>query len=125
MIVSVQNDHDTTWFFSPVIAWTCTEISAAIIALSLPALRAIFGFLKKKRSTGDCSNGTGHGGPPIGLSSVSGKEQGRFEWERKRSRVYDYDETVDTAVECSRSESREILWGGDQKIRVTETVDVD
>lgn len=38
MIVSVEHEDDATWYFSPVIAWTCAEISAAIIALSLPAL---------------------------------------------------------------------------------------
>ncbi|KAL4944307.1 hypothetical protein BDV06DRAFT_233621 [Aspergillus oleicola] len=132
MIVSVQNATDATWFFSPVIAWTCAEISAAIIALSLPALRAIFGFLKEQRSTRDASasysnsnsNGTG-----IGLDDVSkswDRERKDRSKIRARSGVYDYEDGVDADVECARSTSQEGLFDArDRKIRVTETVDVD
>ncbi|KAL4796253.1 hypothetical protein BDV19DRAFT_361281 [Aspergillus venezuelensis] len=134
MIVSVQNAKDATWFFSPVIAWTCAEVSAAIIALSLPALRAIFGFLKEQRSARDASasyptsnsnsNGTG-----IGLDDVSRSRERERKVRSKvraRSRVYDYEDSVDGDVECSRSTSQEGLFDArDRRIRVTETVDVD
>ncbi|KAL2821327.1 hypothetical protein BDW59DRAFT_164210 [Aspergillus cavernicola] len=120
MIVSVQHPADATWYFSPVIAWTCAEISAAIIALSLPALRAIFGFLKEKHSTRDQSNS--HGSTGIGLNSVQRSGKVRV---FQGSGVYRHTVEVDGA----RSPSQEVLWDtmrGDQRvIRVTENVDVD
>ncbi|KAF9893434.1 hypothetical protein FE257_010746 [Aspergillus nanangensis] len=118
MIVSVQHPEDATWYFSPVIAWTCAEISVAIIALSLPALRAIFGFFKEHRSTRDQSYS--HGSGAIGLDSVprSGK-----------ARIFHGNDVYEntTEVDCTRSTSQEVLWGGEghRKIQVTETVDVD
>ncbi|KAL4949780.1 hypothetical protein BDW69DRAFT_197797 [Aspergillus filifer] len=134
MIISVQNATDATWFFSPVIAWTCAEISAAIIALSLPALRAIFGFLKEQRSTRDASNPNSNShsntnGTEIALDDVSRSRERERRVRckvRTRSRVYDYEDGVDGDVECSRSTSQEGLFAArDRKIRVTETVDVD
>jgi hypothetical protein len=117
MIVSVEHEKDATWYFSPVIAWTCAEISAAIIALSLPALRPIFGFLKEHRSTRDQSYSNGSGG--IGLDSVS----------RKRPRIFHGSDAYEntTEIDCARSPSQEALWDReiDQKIRVTDTVDVE
>lgn len=116
MIVSVEHEDDATWYFSPVIAWTCAEISAAIIALSLPALRAVFGFLKEHRLKRDQSYSNGSGN--IGLHSVS----------RKKPRIFHgstaYENT--TEIDCARSPSQEALWDreSDQKIRVTDTVDV-
>lgn len=117
MIVSVEHENDATWYFSPIIAWTCAEISTAIIALSLPALRAIFGFLKEHRSTRDQSYSNSSGG--IDLDSVS----------RKKPRIFHgsnaYDNT--TEIGCVRSPSWEALWDGetDQKIQVTDTVNVE
>ncbi|KAJ5449455.1 uncharacterized protein N7458_005904 [Penicillium daleae] len=116
MIVSVEHEDDATWYFSPVIAWTGAEISAAIIALSLPALRAVFGFLKEHRLKRDQSYSNGPGS--IGLNSVS----------RKKPRIFHgstpYENT--TEIDCARSPSQEGLWDreSDQKIRVTDTVDV-
>lgn len=118
MIVAVQHPEDATWFFSPVIAWTCAEISAAIIALSLPALRAIFGFVKERRSTKDQSYSNGSEG--IGLESVPRAFKPRL---FRGSDIYE--NTVE--VDCARTPSREALWDGgvDQKIRVTDTIDID
>ncbi|KAJ5636606.1 uncharacterized protein N7484_009919 [Penicillium longicatenatum] len=118
MIVSVNHADDATWFFSPVIAWTCAEVSAGIIALSLPALRAIFGFVKERRSTKDQSYSNGSEG--ITLESVPRTFKPRL------FRGSDtYENTVE--VDCARTPSREALWDGraDQKIRVTDTVDID
>ncbi|KAL3460107.1 hypothetical protein BJX64DRAFT_290592 [Aspergillus heterothallicus] len=148
MLVSIYNESDATWYFSPVIAWTCAEVSAAIIALSLPALRAIFGFVKEHRSTRDQgysnSNGYSQGsnGVKIGLDSMSrGGRAGKGG--KGGARVYHgselYENTVEIEVDCVRSVSQEALWdgryypggdgdagrGSDQKIRVTNTVDVD
>lgn len=119
MIVSVQHEDDATWYFSPVIAWTCAEISAAIIALSLPALRAIFGFVKERRSTKDQSYSNGSEG--IGLDSVP-----RSLTKPRLFRGSDIYENT-TEVDCARTPSREALWDGgvDRKIRVTDTVDID
>ncbi|KAL4986733.1 hypothetical protein BDW68DRAFT_162676 [Aspergillus falconensis] len=136
MIVSVQHEADATWYFSPVVAWTCAEISAAIIALSLPALRAIFGFLKEHRSTRDQSNSyprSGSGLKGIGLDSLSKSVT-------KQQKVFHgtgvYDNTVD--IGAARSPSQEVLWdgygdgtygkrgqGSPREIMVTETVDVE
>ncbi|KAL4740242.1 hypothetical protein BDV11DRAFT_214525 [Aspergillus similis] len=136
MIVSVQHEADATWYFSPVVAWTCAEISAAIIALSLPALRAIFGFLKERRSTRDQSSSyphTGSGSKGIGLDSLSKSAT-------KQPKVFYgsgvFDNTVDIGV--VRSPSQEILWdghgnrsygnrgnGSPREIMITETVDVE
>ncbi|KAL4813479.1 hypothetical protein BDW67DRAFT_177784 [Aspergillus spinulosporus] len=136
MIVSVQHEDDATWYFSPVVAWTCAEISAAIIALSLPALRAIFGFFKERRSTrgqSDSYPNTGSGSKGIGLDSLSKSAT-------KQQKVFHgsgvYDNTVDIGV--GRSPSQEVLWdghgdrsygntgnGSPREIMVTETVDVE
>lgn len=117
MIVSVEHEDDATWYFSPVIAWTCAEISAAIIALSLPALRSIFGFLKEHRSTKGQSESNGSGG--IGLDSVT----------RKRPRIFHGSDAYEntTAIKSGRNPSQEALWDqhDDQKIRITDTVDVE
>ncbi|KAJ5952620.1 uncharacterized protein N7479_011033 [Penicillium vulpinum] len=56
MIVALQHPDDATWYFSVVMAWSTAEISAAIIALSLPALRALFGFWNRNRSTNHSSS---------------------------------------------------------------------
>jgi hypothetical protein len=156
MLVSIYNESDATWYFSPVIAWTCAEVSAAIIALSLPALRAIFGFLKEHRSTRDQntnSNGYSHGSCEIGMDSLSKTKSGKGTRGRgKGGKVYHgselYENTVEIEVDCVRSVSQEALWdgygyasgnggaggglgigsevrGSGQKIRVTNTVDVD
>lgn len=83
----------------------------------LPALRAIFGFLKEHRSTRDQSYSNGSGG--IGLDSVS----------RKKPRIFHgsnaYENT--TEIDCARSTSQVALWDreSDQKIRITDTVDVE
>jgi hypothetical protein len=153
MLVSIYNEADATWYFSPVIAWTCAEVSAAIIALSLPALRAIFGFLKENRSTRDQnsnSNGYSHGSGGIGMDSMSKSQPGKGGRGRgKGGKVYHgselYENTVEIEVDCVRSVSQEALWdgyasgnrgrggrlgsgsegkGSGQKIRVTKTVDV-
>jgi hypothetical protein len=155
MLVSIYNESDATWYFSPVIAWTCAEVSAAIIALSLPALRAIFGFLKEHRSTRDQSNsnsnGYSNGSGGIGMDSMSKSKPGKGSRGRgKGGKVYHgselYENTVEIEVDCVRSVSQEALWdgyasgnggaggglgsgsetrGSGQKIRVTNTVDVD
>jgi hypothetical protein len=50
MTVALKHPDDATWYFPGVMIWSATEISAAIIALSLPALRALFGVWNRNRS---------------------------------------------------------------------------
>jgi hypothetical protein len=122
MLVSIYNESDATWYFSPVIAWTCAEVSAAIIALSLPAQRALFGFLKEQRSTRDGnsnsyenSNGYSHGSNGIGMDSMSKSGKGNRA-RSKKGKVYHgselYENTVEIEVDCVRSASQEALWDG-------------
>ncbi|KAJ0419776.1 hypothetical protein BJY00DRAFT_285513 [Aspergillus carlsbadensis] len=117
MLVSIYNESDATWYFSPVIAWTCAEVSAAIIALSLPALRAIFGFMKEHRSTRD-PNSDSHGSGGIEMDSMERSEKGNgkgIKGRSKRGKVYHgselYENTVEIEVDCVRS-SQEALWDG-------------
>ncbi|OQE33027.1 hypothetical protein PENFLA_c001G07266 [Penicillium flavigenum] len=51
MIVALQHPDEATWCFSVVMVWSTTEISTATIALSLPALRALFAVWSINRST--------------------------------------------------------------------------
>lgn len=116
MINALNHPNDITWYFSVVVAWSQAEISAMIIALSLPALRGLFGFFRKQRSTADqsTSNGTGS----IGLGSVP---------RPAKHRIFDglHQNTVD--IDTQRSPSQEALWDAkdDSEIRVMDTVHVD
>ncbi|EED11730.1 conserved hypothetical protein [Talaromyces stipitatus ATCC 10500] len=48
MIPAIE-DSDATWYFSVVMVWSDTEVSTAIIALSLPALKGLFSGMRNKR----------------------------------------------------------------------------
>ncbi|KAJ6184183.1 hypothetical protein N7519_005484 [Penicillium mononematosum] len=65
---ALQHPDDATWYFSVVMVWSTTEISNAIIALSLPALRALFAVWSKNRSTMHHSEIDNTG--TIGLESI-------------------------------------------------------
>lgn len=119
MIVALQHPTDATWYFSVVMTWSCTEISTAIIALSLPALRAFFWFLRNTgRSTRDQNTSNGSGS--FGLRVVA---------RSSKRRVFDgpgvYETTVD--VDGGRSISQEALCNAvdGREIRVMDTVQVD
>ncbi|KAJ5782636.1 hypothetical protein N7457_004410 [Penicillium paradoxum] len=120
MIVALQNPEDATWYFSVVMAWSCTEISTAIIALSIPALRTLFGILEQNRSTKDQddSNDT----VSIGLRSIP--------WPAKR-RVFEgshvYATKTTAEVDPERNPSQEALWDTKDmhEIRIIDTVHVD
>ncbi|KAI2732133.1 hypothetical protein CBS147332_1272 [Penicillium roqueforti] len=102
MIVALQHPDDATWYFSVVMVWSATEISAAIIALSLPALRAFFGVLSRNRSTMHHSDSDNIG--TIGLESIplSAREP--------ISDGHDVHETT-IDVDWGTSPSQETLWG--------------
>ncbi|KAJ5646517.1 hypothetical protein N7490_002889 [Penicillium lividum] len=115
MVVALHHPTDLTWYFSVVMAWSTSEISAIIIALSLPALRGFFGILQTKgRSTNKSkSNGTGS----IGLTPVP-----------QSNRIFDGSVQNTVSIDTRRSSSQEALcWDmkDTQSIRVMDTVHVD
>lgn len=117
MIIALDHPKDVTWYFSVVMAWSTSETSAIIIALSLPALKGLFGILRiKKCSTNQSkSNSTGS----IRLAPVP----------PSRNRIYDGlidHNTVD--IDRQRESSQEALcWDikDANKIRVMDTIHVD
>ncbi|KAJ5650819.1 uncharacterized protein N7484_004542 [Penicillium longicatenatum] len=117
MIVALDHPTDVTWYFSVVMAWSTSETSAMIVALSLPALRGLFGVLRMKTRPTDQSKSNGTGS--IGLAPVP----------QPQKRVFDgsiHHNTVD--IDTQRGSSQEALcW--DMKdannIRVMDTVHVD
>jgi hypothetical protein len=116
MVVALHHPNDITWYFSIVIAWSQAEVSCTIIALSLPALRGLFGFFRQNRSTADQSNSNGTGS--IGLGSVP---------RQPKHRVYDGYHHNSVDINTRQSASQEVLWDGKDayKIRVMDTVQVD
>ncbi|PWY74281.1 hypothetical protein BO70DRAFT_354661 [Aspergillus heteromorphus CBS 117.55] len=50
MIPAIR-DTDATWYFSVVMVWSDTEVSTAIIALSLPALKGLVGVAVRRGSS--------------------------------------------------------------------------
>ncbi|OQE44232.1 hypothetical protein PENCOP_c002G07565 [Penicillium coprophilum] len=116
MIVAIQHPKDPTWYFSVVMVWSTTEISAAIIALSLPALRALFGVLSRNRSTMNHSDSDET--RTIGLQSTSRSAKQLISDER-----HIHQATFDLDWETNRSQ--ETLWGvKDGKVQVEDTARV-
>ncbi|KAJ5633695.1 hypothetical protein N7528_001537 [Penicillium herquei] len=117
MVQALHHASDITWYFSVVMAWSTAEISAMIVALSLPSLRGLFGFLRNKsRST---NKSTSRGTASIGLGSVP---------RVSKNRIYDgnsHQTSVD--IDVVRSTSQEALWDmkDPQNIRVVDTVHMD
>jgi hypothetical protein len=118
MITALQHPDDATWYFSVVLAWSSTEISAAIIALSLPAMRALFAILKKNRPTINRSGSDEPGS--IGLRSIPRSVKRRI---FKGSDVYE----TTAEVSSERTQSQEALWDvkGVHEISVMDTIRVD
>lgn len=117
MIVALDHPLDVTWYFSVVMAWSTSEISAIIIALSLPALRGLFGILRMKNRSTDQSESNGTGS--IGLAPVPQPQNRIFDGSIHRN-------TVD--IDTKRGSSQEALcWDikDANNIRVMDTVHVD
>lgn len=49
MIVALQRLDDGVYYFSVVMVWSTMEVSSAILTVSIPVLRALFGVLSKTR----------------------------------------------------------------------------
>lgn len=120
MIVALDHQSDATWYFSVVMVWSCTEISVAIIALSLPGLRALFGFLREKGRSNleqDSSDISGSGNLRVRSVPPSSKR-----------RIFDGPDIYETTVDINHgSASQEALckMTDEQKIRIMDTVRVD
>ncbi|KAJ5923576.1 hypothetical protein N7454_008821 [Penicillium verhagenii] len=117
MIVALDHPSDVTWYFSVVMAWSTSEISAIIIALSLPSLRGLFSILRMKTRTTDQSktNDTGS----IGLTAIP----------QSKNRIFDGSSHQNTVeIDTKRGSSQEALcWDENytHNIRVMDTVHVD
>lgn len=116
MINALHHPKDITWYFV-VVTWSQAEISAMIIALSLPALKGLFGFFHKQRSTAGPSHS--HRTGSIGLRSVLRSA--------KHQRIFDGLHQNAVGIDTRRGTSQEALWdvNGNAEIRVMNTVRVD
>lgn len=48
-MIPAVTEPDATWYFSVVMTWSDVEVSTAIIALSLPAMKGLFGLVARRR----------------------------------------------------------------------------
>ncbi|BCR96649.1 uncharacterized protein AKAW2_21589A [Aspergillus luchuensis] len=69
MIPAIQKT-DATWYFSVVMVWSDTEVSTAIIALSLPALKGLVGAVAGSTRKGTDQTPGSNGGPDLHLQNV-------------------------------------------------------
>lgn len=56
-MIPATTKEDATWYFSVVMVWSDAEVSSAIIALSLPALKGLYTLLSKGGSRNRTSPG--------------------------------------------------------------------
>ncbi|KAL2787918.1 hypothetical protein BJX66DRAFT_340773 [Aspergillus keveii] len=134
MLPVVNKPEDATWYFSVVLGWSSGEISAAIIALSLPALKALFGSALKNKSSASDSNSnpnsrsqgaSGDGGGSDVPMNATGRKTGS-----SGNRVYGDVKGYSHSIRggSGRSASEEVLWltstDDDERIQVKRTVRV-
>ncbi|RMZ75554.1 hypothetical protein DV737_g5229, partial [Chaetothyriales sp. CBS 132003] len=116
-MVPAVTQEDATWYFSVVMVWSDAEISSAIIALSLPALKGLFSALK---------DGTKSSSNPADDKSVRMKPLGS-----DSNKIYAGRHHHPTTSSASRGDntSSEVLWtdadGGDINVKTTVQVYVD
>ncbi|KKY18427.1 hypothetical protein UCRPC4_g04896 [Phaeomoniella chlamydospora] len=122
MIPAITKE-DATWYFSVVMVWSDTEISTAIIALSLPALKGLFGLKFGGRSLpgSNVIDGSGH----VSLKQLR-SSGARPNVER---RIFEGSNTRpnQASVTMGDNTSEEILWTGkeDDGIHVKKNVRVE
>jgi hypothetical protein len=131
MIPAIE-DADATWYFSVVMVWSDTEVSTAIIALSLPALKGLFGGIRNKRK-GSSQDGVygsltedshkmqhlSHFQPGSDGVRHLGDEQpdvGIYEGEPSTKHI------ISSEVAVHDNDSDEVLWRKDDRIYVNHTV---
>jgi hypothetical protein len=134
MLPVVNKPEDATWYFSVVLGWSSGEISAAIVALSLPALKALFGSALKNKSSASDSNSnpnsrsqgaSGDGGGSDVPMNATGRKTGS-----SGNRVYGDVKGYSHSIRggSGRSASEEVLWltstDDDERIQVKRTVRV-
>ncbi|KAL3459341.1 hypothetical protein BJX64DRAFT_291318 [Aspergillus heterothallicus] len=128
MLPVVNKPLDATWYFSVVLAWSSAEISAAIVALSLPALKALFGSALKDKSSSNNSDPTSNSNSNGGSRSHgAGSDVAMNRLAGKPGRVYGDVKAYSHSVRGGRSPSEEALWmttTDDESIQVERTVRV-
>ncbi|KAL2817511.1 hypothetical protein BDW59DRAFT_165919 [Aspergillus cavernicola] len=120
MLPVVNDPSDATWHFAVVLAWSSAEISAAIIALSLPALKALFGstFSKEKSSSNNSNsnpNSRSNGASDVPMDRIP------------KGRIYGDVKAYSNSVRGGRNTSEEVLWvtsTDEDSIEVKRTVRV-
>ncbi|PYH94299.1 hypothetical protein BO71DRAFT_430136 [Aspergillus ellipticus CBS 707.79] len=114
---------DATWYFSVVMVWSDTEVSTAIIALSLPALKGLVGAVAGSTHKGSSHAESHSGSHDLQLHTVSPKESHLFQGKHpyQRSEIYPSD-----VYARSDGESEEALWVDEDSraIHVQNTVRV-
>ncbi|KAL2807761.1 hypothetical protein BJX63DRAFT_436752 [Aspergillus granulosus] len=126
MLPVVNKPEDATWYFSVVLAWSSAEISAAIVALSLPALKALFGSALKDKSSSSNSHSNSNSNGHLRSQKVS-SEVPMNRIASKAGRVYGDVKSYSHSVRGGRSPSEEMLWKtgmDDESIQVARTVRV-
>jgi hypothetical protein len=120
MLPVVNDPNDATWHFSVVLAWSSGEISAAIIALSLPALKGLFGLTLKEKSPSNNSN-------PRSKSNGDSDAVPMKPVPAVKGRVYGDVKGYSNTVRGGRTDSEEVLWltsTDDNSIQVERSVRV-
>ena len=69
-MIPAINETDATWYFSVVMVWSDTEVSTAIIALSLPALKGLVGAVAGSTRKGTSREQSGSNGRDLHLGDV-------------------------------------------------------
>ncbi|RAK96824.1 uncharacterized protein BO80DRAFT_448986 [Aspergillus ibericus CBS 121593] len=69
-MIPAINETDATWYFSVVMVWSDTEVSTAIIALSLPALKGLVGAVAGSTRKATSQEQSGSNGHELNLENV-------------------------------------------------------
>ncbi|KAL5343251.1 hypothetical protein BJX70DRAFT_394251 [Aspergillus crustosus] len=111
MLPVVNDPTDATWHFSVVLAWSSGEISAAIIALSLPALKALFGStLKEKSSSKNSNSNSNSSSNPRSRRTGADDNVPLKPIPSVKARVYGDIKGFSNSVRGGRTASEEVLW---------------
>ncbi|KAJ5200426.1 ATPase P-type K/Mg/Cd/Cu/Zn/Na/Ca/Na/H-transporter [Penicillium cf. griseofulvum] len=115
MTALTDDPDDTTWYFFVVMVWSATKISSAIIALSLPALRALFGVWDRNRSM---------------MNHTDSNETEAIEFQlvphSARQLIFDRNEAEETSfdVNCINRSQERLRGVKDEEVQVEEMVRV-
>ncbi|KAE8148708.1 hypothetical protein BDV25DRAFT_12616 [Aspergillus avenaceus] len=118
-MIPVIREPDATWYFSVVMVWSDTEISTAIIALSLPALKGLVGAVADSTRKGSSQEQDSSGHRELPLQLVH-PEHSRL--------IYQGPDSCSNNAGASIGDrgSEEVLWreSESRQIHIKDTVDV-